>query len=125
MIFARSLHGLRLGASVGSPRAARRGIMGPAISFHRRCLVTKAAAIDPALGQIATEVRGDLFIIAIDRPAKRNGFTPEMLTQLAEAYTAFENDQTCRCAVVRAEGDHFTGGLDLPKVAPPDAIRPR
>lgn len=71
-----------------------------------------------ANGQIATDIRGDLFIITIDRPAKRNGFTPEMLTQLAEAYSAFEAAENCRCAVVRAEGDHFTGGLDLPKVAP-------
>lgn len=80
--------------------------------------MTQAPTIDPALGQITAETRGDLFIITIDRPAKRNGFTPEMLTQLAEAYTAFENDGDARCAVVCAEGDHFTGGLDLPKVAP-------
>ncbi len=80
--------------------------------------MTHAAANEPSPVQITTEPRGDLFIIAIDRPDKRNGFTPEMLTQLAEAYTAFEDDQTSRCAVVRAEGDHFTGGLDLPKVAP-------
>jgi len=80
--------------------------------------VTQAAANASAVGRITAESQGDLFIIAIDRPAKRNGFTPEMLTQLADAYTAYENDATSRCAVVRAEGDHFTGGLDLPKVAP-------
>jgi len=80
--------------------------------------LTQTAANASTLGQITTETRGDLFIIAIDRPDKRNGFTPEMLTQLAEAYTAYENNDPSRCAVVRAEGDHFTGGLDLPKVAP-------
>lgn len=80
--------------------------------------MTQTAANASTLGQITTETRGDLFIIAIDRPDKRNGFTPEMLTQLAEAYTAYENNDPSRCAVVRAEGDHFTGGLDLPKVAP-------
>lgn len=80
--------------------------------------MSQTAANASTLGQITAERRDELFIIAIDRPAKRNGFTPEMLTQLAEAYTAFEDDSTSRCAVVRAEGDHFTGGLDLPKVAP-------
>ena len=69
-------------------------------------------------GRIVRDTDGDIFLIGIDRPAKRNGFTPTMLRGLAEAYTAYENDERCRCAVVWAEGDHFTGGLDLPRVAP-------
>ncbi len=69
-------------------------------------------------GRVVQEVRGDIFLIGIDRVAKRNGFTPVMLRQLAEAYTAYENEADCRCAVVHAEGDHFTGGLDLSLVAP-------
>lgn len=73
---------------------------------------------DAGAGRIVSEVRGDIFLIGLDRPAKRNGFTPAMLRQLAEAYTAYENAEGCRCAVVHAEGGHFTGGLDLPLVAP-------
>ena len=69
-------------------------------------------------GRIVRDTDGDIFLIGIDRPAKRNGFTPAMLRGLAEAYTAYENDERCRCAVVWAEGGHFTGGLDLPRVAP-------
>ena len=69
-------------------------------------------------GRIRGESRAPLFVITIDRPAKRNAFTPAMLTQLAEAYTAYEADAACRCAVVCAAGDHFTGGLDLTHVAP-------
>ena len=69
-------------------------------------------------GRILGESRAPLFFITIDRPAKRNAFTPAMLTQLAEAYTAYEADAACRCAVVGAAGDHFTGGLDLTHVAP-------
>jgi enoyl-CoA hydratase/carnithine racemase len=76
------------------------------------------SATDTDEGQIHAEAAAPLFFITIDRPAKRNGFTPRMLTQLAEAYTAYEAAEDCHCAVVRAEGDHFTGGLDLPKVAP-------
>ena len=75
-----------------------------------------------------------LFAIVIDRPAKLNGFTPKMLRELAEAYTAFERDPEARVAVVSAAGPHFTAGLDLPKVGPlmargeplfpPDAVDP-
>lgn len=69
-------------------------------------------------GRIVTERRGDLFLIAIDRPEKLNGFTPKMSRELAEAYTAYEDDDDARCAVLHANGDNFTAGLDLPKMAP-------
>jgi enoyl-CoA hydratase/carnithine racemase len=64
------------------------------------------------------EQRDGLFLIGIDRPAKLNGFTPHMLRSMAQAYTSYEHDADARCAVVYAEGKHFTAGLDLPKVAP-------
>ena len=73
---------------------------------------------DPADGRIKTERRGDLFLAALDRPAKLNGCTPKMLRELAQAYTECERDRHARCMIVHAEGAHFTSGLDLPKVAP-------
>jgi hypothetical protein len=69
-------------------------------------------------GRISTELRDGVFLIGIDRPAKLNGFTPQMLRGMAQAYTAYEHEGAARCAVVHAEGKHFTAGLDLPKVAP-------
>jgi len=71
----------------------------------------KATVADP--GRITTERRGRLFLIGIDRPKKYNGFTPTMLMQLAEAYTAYERDAELWCAVLHAEGQHFTAGLQL------------
>jgi enoyl-CoA hydratase len=71
----------------------------------------KPAIADP--GRITTEKRGRLFLIGIDRPKKYNGFTPKMLTELAEAYTAYERDADAWCAVLHAEGQHFTAGLQL------------
>lgn len=41
-----------------------------------------------------------------------------MLSQLAAAYGQLERDPTLRAGFVFAHGDHFTGGLDLPDVAP-------
>ena len=73
---------------------------------------------DQAEGRITTELSDGLFLIGIDRPAKLNGFTPAMLRGMAQAYTRYEREPAARCAVVYAEGAHFTAGLDLPKVAP-------
>ena len=72
----------------------------------------------PPEGRIATEQRGHLLLMQIDRPAKRNGFTPAMYRQLAEAYTRLDDDPALRVGVLHAAGEHFTAGLDLPSFAP-------
>lgn len=72
----------------------------------------------PPEGCIRTEVRGHLLLIGIDRPAKRNGFTPRMFRELGEAYTRLDDDPALRVGVLHALGDHFTAGLDLPTIAP-------
>jgi enoyl-CoA hydratase/carnithine racemase len=69
-------------------------------------------------GQIKLEQRGHLLLIGIDRPEKRNGFTPKLFSELAAAYSQLENTPELRCGVLYAEGDHFTAGLDMPKIAP-------
>lgn len=74
-------------------------------------------------GRIRAERRGDVFEMVIDRPAKMNGFTPAMLRGLAERYTEYEQSDA-RCALLRAEGPHFTAGLDLKSVQPTDALWP-
>ena len=69
-------------------------------------------------GRITTEIRGHVLLIGIDRPAKRNGFTPAMLRALGEAYTRLDDDDALRVGLLHAHGDHFTAGLDLPSFAP-------
>ena len=69
-------------------------------------------------GSIVVEARGALLLIGIDRPAKRNGFTPAMMNDLALAYTRLEDDTDVRVGVLPALGPHFTAGLALPSMAP-------
>jgi enoyl-CoA hydratase len=69
-------------------------------------------------GSIDCAVQGDLLLIAINRPAKRNGFTPKMFRELGEAYTRLDDDAALRVGVLHAVGAHFTAGLDLPSIAP-------
>ena len=72
----------------------------------------------PAEGSVDCTVQGTLLLIAINRPAKRNGFTPRMFRELGEAYTRLDDDPALRVGVLHAMGDHFTAGLDLPTIAP-------
>ncbi|MEZ5165630.1 MAG: enoyl-CoA hydratase-related protein [Acidimicrobiales bacterium] len=51
---------------------------------------------DDATGAIRTELIDDhILTIQIDRPAKLNGFTPEMLDQMVDAFTRLDEDPTC------------------------------
>lgn len=88
----------------------------------------------PPEGSIHCEVRGHVLLIGINRPAKRNGWTPAMFQQLAEAYTRLDDDPDLRVGVLHAFGAHFTAGLDLPimsaylksgkKAIPPGLVEP-
>ena len=72
----------------------------------------------PPEGCITTERRGALLLVGINRPAKRNGFTPRMFRELGEAYSLLDDDEALRVGVLHAHGAHFTAGLDLPSIAP-------
>ena len=69
-------------------------------------------------GQITVEQRGAVLLIGIDRPEKRNGFTPAMFTQLARAYTRLEDSADLFVGLLHAHGEHFSAGVDLAKIAP-------
>jgi enoyl-CoA hydratase/carnithine racemase len=67
---------------------------------------------------VTVERREHLLLIGLDRAAKRNSFTTDMLAELAAAYGELERDPDARVGVLFAHGDHFTAGLDLAQVAP-------
>ena len=70
------------------------------------------------MSNIITERRGHVFLIGLNRVAKRNAFDPPMFFDLARAYGAYEADPELWCAAVFAHGPHFTGGIDLAQFAP-------
>src|ERR1700742_4575168 len=72
-----------------------------------------AIAPPPPEGRIRVERQGGLMLIGVDRPAKLNGFTPQMLDQLSRAYQRFEDEEDARVAVLHAFGSHFSAGLQL------------
>jgi enoyl-CoA hydratase/carnithine racemase len=53
----------------------------------------------------------------LNRADKRNAADMELLQQLALAYGRLNDDPKMRVGLVTAEGDHFTGGLDLADVS--------
>jgi len=68
--------------------------------------------------RVLSDRDGHVMHITLDRAEKMNAFDLQMLRELAEAITAFEADPELRCALLYANGEHFTAGLDLAEVGP-------
>ena len=58
---------------------------------------------------LTTEVIGDhVWSIGLNRPDKRNAFNLQMLTELSDAMTHYEDSDDLWCAVLHAHGDHLS-----------------
>jgi len=66
-------------------------------------------------GGVSVEKRGHVLLIGLDRPAKYNGMTPKMSSELQAAFTRLDEEEGLRAGVLFGHGNHFTAGLDLPK----------
>jgi enoyl-CoA hydratase/carnithine racemase len=69
------------------------------------------------VGTVTTERRDHVFVVGLDRPAKRNAFDLPLWNALCAAWGELDRDDSLRVGVLHAHGDHFTGGLDLPQWA--------
>lgn len=69
-------------------------------------------------GKVSREICGHLFMIGLDRAAKRNAFDSHLIHDLSLALTEYEDHPELRCAIIFAHGDHFTAGLDLVELQP-------
>jgi enoyl-CoA hydratase len=67
------------------------------------------------LGRVSRERHGHVYLMGLDRVAKRNAFDLPLWNELCAAYGELERDPELRVGVLFAHGLHFTGGLDLPQ----------
>ena len=62
---------------------------------------------------VQTEIRGNIGIISLDRPDKRNALSDEMVADLAVAFDAMRLDDDVRVIVLKGNGPAFCAGADL------------
>lgn len=65
---------------------------------------------------VAVEVDGPVAVVHLDRPARRNAYTPRMGAQLAAALVAMDAREDVRVIVVTGRGEHFGVGADLDEI---------
>lgn len=66
---------------------------------------------------VRVERRGPVTTVILDRPEVRNAVDADTAEQLADAFRAFEADDTARVAVLWGAGGTFCAGADLKAVA--------
>ena len=59
---------------------------------------------------------GPVFIVTIDRPAKRGAVDPATAAALRDAFADFSDDDTASVAILTGSGGHFCAGFDLTAV---------
>ncbi len=69
---------------------------------------------------IKTKHEDNLFIITLNRPEKRNAFTPTMVHEIAFALEYAQHQQDVWCILINAEGPVFCAGMDLTIFQNPD-----
>ncbi len=74
------------------------------------------AAPNQATGGVVTEVQGQVLLIGLNRPDKRNALTPEMFAELSAIYSRYDKDDNLRCAVLYGEGAVYSAGADLTRL---------
>ena len=62
---------------------------------------------------LKAELAGHVFQITLNRPEKRNAFTPTMAEEITFALAYAHYNPEIRCVIVRAEGPVFCAGADL------------
>ena len=69
--------------------------------------------------EVITERDGDIAIIKLNRPAKRNAISDALVNQIDAAFAALPRE--VRAVVLAGNGDHFCAGLDLSELKDLDA----
>jgi len=77
--------------------------------------------IEPPSSPIRTERDGDVLVVTLARPAKRNALSDALVQGLSRVFA--EVPEGIRAAVLAADGEHFSAGLDLSELTERDAAQ--
>ncbi|MCU1393333.1 MAG: enoyl-CoA hydratase [Ilumatobacteraceae bacterium] len=62
---------------------------------------------------LLVERRDAVVILTMNRPARRNALSLDMIGRLADAWEMIDSDETIRCAILTGAGSHYCTGGDL------------
>ena len=81
-----------------------------------RCTVRAGATTMREHASVRVEKRGPITTVILHRPSSRNSVDGPTAVLLADAFRAFDDDETASVAVLYGDGGHFCSGADLTAV---------
>jgi (methylthio)acryloyl-CoA hydratase len=69
---------------------------------------------------IKTEIKGNLLLVSLNRPEKRNAINDETILAIENVFSNIPKN--VKCAIVYGEGKHFCAGLDLSALKERNAV---
>ncbi len=57
------------------------------------------------------DIKDEIIFVKLNRPEKRNAVNDELILEIGKVFS--EIPKTVKCAIIHAEGKHFSAGLDL------------
>ena len=81
--------------------------------------------IDTGTADLRAEIDDGVAVLTMNRPDRRNAFSPEMLSAMAAVLAQVETDDAVGCVVLTGAGGGFSAGGDVKRMAagPADADR--
>lgn len=70
---------------------------------------------------IQTEINGEVLLVKLSRPQKRNALNDETILALEKIFSSVPTG--VKCAIIYGEGNHFSAGLDLSELTERDIIQ--
>lgn len=67
------------------------------------------------------EVKDNILIVALNRPEKRNAINDETILSIEKIFSNIP--EGIKCAIITAEGKHFSAGLDLSELTERNAVQ--
>jgi enoyl-CoA hydratase/carnithine racemase len=67
---------------------------------------------------VVTEIDGDIAVVCLNRPAKRNALNDQAILGLEEAFRSLP--ESVKATVLHGAGEHFSAGLDLGELVEAD-----
>ena len=71
---------------------------------------------------ILVDITDGVAWVSLNRPKVRNAVNMQMQTELAQVWRSFRYDDSVRCVVLAAEGDHFCTGIDRSEAIADDNV---
>ncbi len=79
-------------------------------------------ALDTGTEDLRADIDGGVAVITMNRPGRRNAFSPAMVSAMAAVLAQVEADDAVGCVVLTGAGGAFCAGGDVKSMAAPPAV---